>query len=270
MVSAMPTCLPSSSIGGTLTSTRYNVLGDLTLNGGILTQAATDGPGAYEGYQFRRQRHRRRLGRVSDHRHHQRQGQPPRHRNTTFDVADAATGADLTVSAGLKNPSSDLAGTVGNLTKDGLGTMVLGGINTYTGNTTVNAGTLALADNAQLRFAIGATSGTNNSLSGSGTVTLEGDFAIDTTAAAALTAGTWVLENVTSLTGCLRWQLPSRQHRRLAPGRTPVRHLDQGRRCGKTWTFDETTGTLTLAVSGYDSWATQIPDVEPTRPRRRS
>ena len=42
------------------------------------------------------------------------------------------------------------------------GTLTLGGINTYTGNTTVNAGTLVLADNAQLRFAIGATSGTNN------------------------------------------------------------------------------------------------------------
>jgi hypothetical protein len=38
--------------GSTLTSTRYNVLGNLTLNGATLTQSATDA-GAYEGYQFR-------------------------------------------------------------------------------------------------------------------------------------------------------------------------------------------------------------------------
>lgn len=44
---------------------------------------------------------------------------------------------------------------------------------------TVSAGTLALADNAQLRFVIGATSGTNNRITGAGTVTLDGDFNID-------------------------------------------------------------------------------------------
>ena len=38
--------------GGTLSSTRYNVLGDVALNGGILTQASTDSA-SYEGYQFR-------------------------------------------------------------------------------------------------------------------------------------------------------------------------------------------------------------------------
>jgi hypothetical protein len=30
---------------------------------------------------------------------------------------------------------------------------------------------------------------------------------------------------------------------------------------GKIWTFDETTGTLTLALTGYEAWAMQITDV---------
>ena len=47
--------------------------------------------------------------------------------------------------------------------------MILSAANTYTGNTTVTAGTLELADNAQLKFVLGATSGVNNSLTGAGT-----------------------------------------------------------------------------------------------------
>src|SRR5205807_6507450 len=42
--------------GGTLSSTRYNMLPNITLNGGTLVQSATDGTvggaGSYQGYQF--------------------------------------------------------------------------------------------------------------------------------------------------------------------------------------------------------------------------
>lgn len=132
------------------------------------------------------------------------------------------------------------------VTKDGIGTWILAGANTYTGNTTVNDGTLELADDAQLKFVLGATSGVNNSISGAGTVILNGDFVIDTTAAAALTSGTWTLDNSSSPTYGSTFSV--------------VGFTDAG---GDKWTkdlgssiytFDETTGVLTLAKAGYASW----------------
>ena len=134
------------------------------------------------------------------------------------------------------------------LAKTTTGTLTLAGTNTYTGNTVVSAGTLELAANAQLKFVLGAASGVNNSLTGEGTVILNGAFVIDTSAADALSSGTWTLENVTSLTG--------------AYGSTfsIVGFTDAG---GDKWTkvngtklytFDETTGILTLGTA-YDTWA---------------
>lgn len=144
--------------------------------------------------------------------------------------------------------SANLAGS-GNLTKSGAGTATFSGVNTYTGNSTVNAGTLTLAAAAQLKFVIGATSGVNNSISGAGTVVLAGDFNIDTTLtdATALTDGTWVLENVTSLNGAYDSTF------RVLSGVTPwsVTGDIWTKIVGsKIYTFDETTGTLTLSSGG--------------------
>ncbi len=135
------------------------------------------------------------------------------------------------------------------LIKTGDGTLTLGGTNNYTSNTTVSAGTLILAQGAQLGFALGATSGTSNSLSGAGTVILDGNFAINTAAASALTAGAWTLENVPSLTGA------------YGANFTVVGFTDAGSdkwtktEGSKLWTFDETTGVLTLSPSAsYTTW----------------
>ncbi|MGI9177653.1 MAG: autotransporter-associated beta strand repeat-containing protein, partial [Pirellulales bacterium] len=72
-----------------------------------------------------------------------------------------SNGFDITIPQPLLTGSA--AG--GGLTKAGLGALTLGGVNTFTGNTTVNAGSLVLADNAALRGAIGA-NGVNNQVNG--------------------------------------------------------------------------------------------------------
>ncbi len=166
-----------------------------------------------------------------------------------FTLSSAGTNGGFVVNA-------NLAGS-GNLTKSGAGAATLSGVNTYTGNTTVSAGTLTLAAAAQLKFVIGATSGVNNSISGTGTVVLAGDFNIDTTLAdaTALTTGTWLLENITSLTGAYDSSF------RVLSGTTPwsVTGDIWTKTVGsKIYTFDETTGTLTLSSGGatvYDNWA---------------
>jgi fibronectin-binding autotransporter adhesin len=80
----------------------------------------------------------------------------------------------------------------GNLEKTGANTLTLSGSNTYTGTTTVSAGTLVVATNGSLAFAIGG-SGTNNALTGAGTVLLNGSFSIDLTSAATNTNATWTI-----------------------------------------------------------------------------
>lgn len=132
------------------------------------------------------------------------------------------------------------------------GTLTLGGLNSYTGNTTINSGSLVLSDNAQLKFAIGATSGTSNSLSGV-SATLNGDFNIDTTLAdaSALTSGTWTLENVASLTAAYgsTFQVVSGATAWTATGDVWTKTVG-----AKTYSFDEATGVLTLTGGGFDAW----------------
>ena len=107
---------------------------------------------------------------------------------------------------------------------------------------------MILADDAQLKFVLGATSGVNNSITGAGTATLNGDFVIDTAAADALAAGSWTLENVSTLTG------------EYGSTFKVVGFTDAGSNKwtkangATTYTFDETTGVLTLAGPGFSSW----------------
>ena len=157
----------------------------------------------------------------------------------TFTVNQTSAGTYAGVIAGA-----------GNFTIGSLSTHILSlsGANTYTGHTTVAAGTLVLADNAQLKFVLGSTSGTNNTLTGAGTAILDGDFVIDTSAADGLVSGTWTLEDVTSLTSA------------YGASFSVVDFVDAGgdkwtKTVGsKKYTFDETTGILTLVSAGYASW----------------
>ncbi|MBP8260277.1 MAG: autotransporter-associated beta strand repeat-containing protein [Verrucomicrobia bacterium] len=133
--------------GATLSATRFNILGNVTLaNGATLTQASTDST-EYQGYEF--------IGgtvtvsgtgastitTTNSKGNHLAGG-----RTTTFDVADVTGNAssDLIVSTVLLDGSNSYTG-VGALTKTGAGKMELTASNTYTGTTTVQQGTLALS-----------------------------------------------------------------------------------------------------------------------------
>jgi autotransporter-associated beta strand protein len=154
-----------------------------------------------------------------------------------------------TPSAFASTMSGVLSGTRG-IIKRGTGELILTAKNTYNGPTVISAGTLTLADNAELTFVIPATQPDGNStITGAGTAVLNGDFHIDTalTDATALLAGTWQLENVTSLSGAYGSSF------QVVDG-TSTPWMDAG---SDTWTttvagrrvytFDETTGTLTLS-----------------------
>ena len=132
------------------------------------------------------------------------------------------------------------------LAKIGAGTQTFGGPLTHSGNTTVNEGTLVLADTSSIRFRL--TNTTSNQLNGTGAVTLDGTFAIDA-AALTVTTGSWTVVDTAALTetygpdflagggwaeaGAGVWEMTD------AVG---------------VWTYTGATGVLSLA-EGDDYWA---------------
>lgn len=172
---------------------------------------------------------------------------------------DAAGTSALTVGGGDR--SADFSGVMQNqsstlrLTKIGTGTQTLSGINTYTGNTLINAGTLELATTGRLRFLITNTS--NNTLTGAGTATLSGEFAIDTSAVTAGT-GPWLIENVSTLTGAY-----GSTFKVVNPDGSPWTDAGSDKwtkpaTAGKVWIFNEATGSLSLEMAGFDSWLAEF------------
>lgn len=174
--------------------------------------------------------------------------------NSLLRGGNIATGL-TTLQVGNLNGNDTFAGAINNgvtktiaFTKVGTGTMTLSGVNTYTGNTAVNAGTLALADNGQLRFVIGA-NGVNNSISGTGSATFDGDFNLDLTAADPTTENSWTLVNVGTLTETFGSTFS-------LVGFTESANVHKKTVGTNTFSFTESTGTLTVApATGYALWA---------------
>ena len=79
----------------------------------------------------------------------------------TLTGVSAAAASIQVASAVTATINVPLAGTVG-ITKNGAGTLVLGGTNTYAGGTTINAGTLQVSSDANLGAA--STASTNNGI----------------------------------------------------------------------------------------------------------
>lgn len=143
-----------------------------------------------------------------------------------------------------------VANTSGSIRLSGAGTTILGGANTYTGNTTVDSGTtFALADNGVLKFSPAA-NGVSNKVTGAGTAVFYGDFNIDLTGAAIANGNTWQLVDTSgkSFDSFLF----------TIPGFTQASDVWTKVDGDNTWSFSEATGTLSLAVTappaGFSSW----------------
>lgn len=151
---------------------------------------------------------------------------------------------DIGIGQALLHDSSLGSSPDGGLTKQSTGTLTLSNANTYTGNTTVEAGTLALASTGSLLMDINPAS--NTRILGAGAVTLDGRLRFDVSDIPE--AGTWQIVNVDTLAETFGSNFsvalagPSDT---LFSQNADVWTLVDGER---TWTFTESTGVLTAVV----------------------
>ena len=149
----------------------------------------------------------------------------------TQTALDFNTSANQTLSGVISG-----AGTV--VKEIAASTLTLSGLNTYTGDTTVSAGTLTLASSGAMTFHL--TDTTNNKITGAGTATLDGTFSIDTSAVTVVT-GSWTLVNTTTKSYGGTFGLSGF----TGPVGTVYKKLDGD----KIWTFDTSTSVLSLTTS---------------------
>jgi fibronectin-binding autotransporter adhesin len=166
----------------------------------------------------------------------------------TFDVTDGT----LTVSAVLLDKPASDAGEAGGsrnnirsgFTKSGAGTMVLSGANEYTGDTTLAGGTLQLAADGSLRFAVNTDTGLFNAIGGSaGSLLLDGTFFLDLDDASTAPGTSWTLVDGTAITEVYggSFAIDSSLGSFSASGGEWT--LVAG---GNTWTFEQSGGTLSV------------------------
>lgn len=156
----------------------------------------------------------------------------------------------ITIAQPLIHDTALAATPDGGLTKSGVGTLTLSGANTYTGNTTVSAGTLELAaTTGSLKF-VPTSNGISNKITGGGTLTLKGVFNIDLTGADAIPGNSWTLVDVGTLSETFDASFAVTDFTQSADVWTKPDGLN-------VWTFKESTGVLTYTVaSAFTSWIT--------------
>lgn len=177
--------------------------------------------------------------------------------DTTWTWAAGASGlstyadnATLTLAgAGNGSFAQVISGTGVGVAKTGTGTWTLTAVHNYTGNTTVNAGTLVLADGSGIKLVIGA-NGVNNKVTGAGAATIEGDFTLDLSGASVASGNSWILVDTTTKTFTSNFSVI---------GFTETADVWTKADGLKTWTFSEATGVLSVTIPGFDSWLSGYP-----------
>jgi len=152
--------------------------------------------------------------------------------NVTFRAADSGgTGRNISLSGAL-------SGT-GGLIKTGGGTLTLSGVNTFTGNTVVNAGSLVLSSGGETRFLV-QNGGASNSLQGTGILTANGIFRLDISGFTDAT-GTWTLVDVGTLTESFGSTFSL-----SFLGGSAFTNNNDGTYTNGNWTFSTITGNLSV------------------------
>ena len=166
------------------------------------------------------------------------------------------TGATLNVGGVMHNGAffGIYSGTPSNVSKSGDGTMVLSAANTYTGSTTVDAGTLEITNTGSLRFQP-TTNGATNSVTTSGTGTLSylGTVNLDLSAANTTLGNSWPLFSLTSYSGLTPAAVTSTtlgNFNEVTPGTWELSVT------GAKWVFTEANGNLAYvnAATPYQTW----------------
>jgi autotransporter-associated beta strand protein len=117
---------------------------------------------------------------------------------------------------------------------------LISGVNSYTGNTSINSGAITFSSTGELRFVI-QDGNTSNRVQGGGTATFNGLFRLDVSSLTA-SAGVWNLVDVTSLTETFHTTTFG-----LAFVGGPAFTNDGGGiYTNGDWTFNTATGNLTL------------------------
>jgi len=162
--------------------------------------------------------------------------------NTTYSGTVLLNG-DLSLTSsmtgtGYVSLSNTISGA-GSLTKTGAGVARLAGVNTYTGDTTVSAGTLLLVAGSEQRFEI-QDSNASNQILGSGIIEFNGVLRLDISGLTA-SSGTWNLIDVASLSETFGGSFG------VAFLGGPTFTADGfGNYTSGDWTFAQSTGNLVL------------------------
>jgi fibronectin-binding autotransporter adhesin len=176
---------------------------------------------------------------------------------------------DITVNPGTGTASAEIAGAivpgtaggVSGIVKQGTGELILSGLNTYIGNTLVNAGSLTLANGGQLTFKPTSNNTSNRILDASpvllptpalNSVSLNGSFAIDLSTAAVASGNTWTLVDAASVSAVhgATFSVVGFDDSDLDNIWTMADSF------ANRWSYSEATGVLSVMPSAYTIWIT--------------